>query len=232
MIYPFAIGLVAALANQYWNFLSLRGRDLEWDNHEASGRLMNRFAIFFYGSLASLGLHLLDTSPRLVFIIKNSQLIQDCLSGMSLGIIWYVVRYQTNLYEDMAHSMVIHESIPSLLWSILILIMNLGDPNCLTSWLSTNAFLTSAGKYSLGIYLWHVPVIYGYYSILGHHENFSTETIIAKCLSSYLTGYLFYCLVEEPLIRLASSLCSRVDDYIKKIENEFEFTHFKEIKYP
>lgn len=122
---------------------------------------------------------------------------------VSLSIILYVIRFRSSLFYADAEASIHYESIPCLVWSVFIVLLILGEPNSLTCWFSTNVFLISSGKYSFGIYLCHLPFLFGLLTF-----PFSPEIVFIALVSSYFLGYLFYCIVETFSVMLL--------DYVSK----------------
>ena len=95
--------------------------------------------------------------------------------------------------------------------------MIIGHPNLITDYLSNSNIFVSSGKYSFGIYLLHfLPIdVLDYLDDLGLYK-FKSELVKAfwtVCLS-YFIGYLFFCIIENPLIKFANYLCKKVETYM------------------
>jgi peptidoglycan/LPS O-acetylase OafA/YrhL len=167
--------------------------------------------VFSYGSLAAMALLLIESNQTLMKIIKTKW-IQNALFVTLLGLIFYVFRFRTPFFNPFIKEKFSFETIPSLVWSVCILLMVLSHPNAFTNYLAASNILVSSGKYSFGIYLWHTVVIEFYRGRVNSMTNNSEVLDVGGTIViSYFVGYLFYCVVEEPLIVFANYLCKRVE---------------------
>lgn len=156
--------------------------------------------------------------------IRNSKKIR-ILMGFSISILFYLIIrkfsrfFQIHMtWEKGSLSAEYH----TLLLFILVLI---GAPNFITEFLE-NKILQNLGKYSFGIYLWHVMCIdiVNYESkmflenkqsryYLGRLSN--TEKFMMLFLHSYICGWLFFNLIESPLMRIANFLCEKISNILE-----------------
>ena len=94
-------------------------------------------------------------------------------------------------------------------FSIYLLMMLITGPNSFTNVFAKSAVLLSVGKYSYGMYLYHVKL----YSL----ETFTyvksvLEYLIFFFTLVYICGVLFYYFVENPLMNLANYVCKKIDE--------------------
>src|SRR5690606_27843979 len=97
-----------------------------------------------------------------------------------------------------------------LCYSIFIILMILGHPNLITRYFSSSYLLVSAGKYSFGIYLWHLTANY-----LLRNLQLKSELIdvFFNDFFKFCLWVFVFCILEDPLMKFASYLCRQVDKY-------------------
>jgi peptidoglycan/LPS O-acetylase OafA/YrhL len=157
----------------------------------------------------------LEANDSFIKRVKGSNLIQNVICVVTVFFIYIGCRYFTgymNTYLEPYHC----DNIPALIWGIVIVLMILGYPNFMTNFFGTNRFLTSYGKYSFGAYLWHIHVVAKlreskFLEFLDVHNEFGLTFFVV--LISYSSGYLFFCLVEDPMMKLANYLCVKIDRF-------------------
>ena len=95
----------------------------------------------------------------------------------------------------------------SLYWSCFLFTFIIGGQNFFTDFFKISLF-TQGGKFSYGIYLYHMMVI-GYMN-----QNFRNkislqfELIVYCFISAFIIGLVSYYLIEKNLIKLANYICS------------------------
>jgi peptidoglycan/LPS O-acetylase OafA/YrhL len=208
---PFILGCTLAAINEFYNICNVAKEDLYYYDYFATGQLRIRFFVFFYGSLAAMALLLIESNQTLMKIIKTKWM-QNALVITLFSVIFYVFRFRTQYFYIPIEDTFSYETIPSLAWGVCIVIMVLSHPNSLTNYLAASNVLVSSGKYSFGIYLWHIVVIEFYRDRVNSMTNNSEVVDVGGTIViSYFVGYLFYCVVEEPLIVFANYLCKRME---------------------
>jgi peptidoglycan/LPS O-acetylase OafA/YrhL len=219
LIVPFVLGCVLATINEFYNLCGVTKEDMFYYNVFSSGQLRVRFFVFFYGSLAAIALILIESNKELNAAIKNRN-VQRGLVAVLFVIIFYVFRFRTQFFYPEIEDTFSYETIPSLCWAVCIVIMVLTHPNPLTSYLSSSSFLVSSGKYSFGIYLWHLVVL----DQLRNNSYVSIKSEVIDVLStitvSYFVAYVFFCLVEDPFMKFANYLCTRIEVAINNRYNK------------
>ena len=96
-----------------------------------------------------------------------------------------------------------------IIFSILMLGMLIYEPITFTN-MFDSTMLKSVGKYSFGMYLLHMEL-----RQLELRSMFRTNTefFLAFIFLSYICGVVFYYLVENPLMNLASMLCKKLNSH-------------------
>lgn len=218
----FIIGLTWAINNERNNFFSLVISDFDIPN---SYLLKTRFSVFFYGSLAAIAFNIVDNNPSISCFVKH-KISQTIISILSLALVFYGLRFKNKFFDPTFHSSINFENVSARIWSMVIFLMTIGHPNFLTRQFSRSILLKSSGKYSFGMYLLHsIAIMIQYYPTF--QMQTLTEFIIIVVILSYLLGYLFYCLVENNLMKVAAIACERLEslnyfrkDEINKCESE------------
>jgi peptidoglycan/LPS O-acetylase OafA/YrhL len=210
LLVPFLLGCALATANEVYNICSVTAQDLYYFDAKASSQLRVRFFVFFYGSLAAVALILIESSKRLDTALKN-RYVQNGLTLTLFLLIAYVFRFRTQFFYPDIEDTFAYETVPSLAWAICIVLMVLTHPNPLTSYFSSSSFLVSSGKYSFGIYLWHAVLMF--FIRDGGYMAIKSEVVDLLCMItlSYFIAYLFFCLIEDPLMKFANFLCKRIE---------------------
>jgi peptidoglycan/LPS O-acetylase OafA/YrhL len=196
------------------NIFNVTPGDLACNENGESLRI--KFAVFFYGSMAAILLTIIEANESFVKRVRSSSLTQNLILLAKIVAIFICCRFLTGYMGCAMKSPQQCDTMPALIWGIVINLMIFGYPNFITNFFARNRFLTSYGQYSFGAYLWHLTVITRLRetSLFGF-TGMSGEIVMALfvILLSYLIGYLFFCLVENPLMKFANYLCLKVDRY-------------------
>jgi peptidoglycan/LPS O-acetylase OafA/YrhL len=209
----FLLCSIFCFLNEAMNIFNITSEDLAWNVPEKYTQLRVRFAVFFYGSVVAILLTMLESNESFMKHVKNSY-IQKLIFIAKVCVVYYCCRYRTEYSNPSIATAFNQETIPALIWSVVIILMILGHPNFITNFFGLNRFLTSYGQYSFGAYLWHVLAVvrlreYTFLDVIYMRSELS-EAIFAV-LISYCFGYLFFCVVENPLIIFANYLCKKLD---------------------
>lgn len=207
--------LTWSVYNEKYNVFNLKPSD--FDSFKSHLSFKTRFSVFLYGSIAAIALNIVETSSSIFHYLKHKP-CQIIINFLSIGIVFYGLRFKNLFYDDSFHNSTHFETISARIWSLVIFLMVIGHPNTLTRQFSRSEFLKSAGKYSFGIYLLHpIPIV------LRTNPQFYTRTqtefLIVIVLISYASGYLFFNFVENNLIIMADFVCLKVKSlkYFNKI---------------
>lgn len=200
------ICLLWSLLNEKFNFLDVQS----WDDEVIKGYVFKtRFAIFFYGSISAMILVIIENNLTIKNVIKT-KIFQFLIFIASLLVLYYGFKFTNKYFLGEISNLILFEAKSARVWAFFILLMTLGAPNFLTRRLSNNNSLKMAGKFSFGIYLWHPIVV-----LFGHRQKFDTilEQLTLILSLAYFVGYLFFCLIENPLLILASKICKQIDNF-------------------
>lgn len=92
-------------------------------------------------------------------------------------------------------------------FSYIFLLMVFTAPTAYTNLFKESKVFNAFGKYSYGTYLIHLLVVH---YIVERRFYTDFETIVVICLCSLACGFLFYYVVENPLMNIASILCRKI----------------------
>jgi peptidoglycan/LPS O-acetylase OafA/YrhL len=216
----FLLCIAFCLVNERLNIFNVTRGDIVCNENGESLRI--KFAVFFYGSMAAILLTMLEANEAFVKRVRSSSLIQNLILLAKIVAIYICCRYLTNYMGCAMTNLHQCDTMPALIWGIVIVLMILGYPNFITNFFARNRFFTSYGQYSFGGYLWHYTVIarlYGtvFFGLTGMSGELVKALIVV--LLSYLSGYLFFCFVENPLMKFANFLCVKVDRFFAVKKN-------------
>jgi peptidoglycan/LPS O-acetylase OafA/YrhL len=149
-------------------------------------------------------------------ICKSNKIIQYIALILTILVILFGVRYFSPFYNKRL-SRVKHTFFAGICWSSLIILFLVGTPNFITKFLSECQFLRFCGKFSFGIYLLN-PMILLYFENVKLTTNFELLFIISIC--SFITGFLFYYLVENNFMKIAEFIIKKIGKELR-IKNRF-----------
>ena len=95
--------------------------------------------------------------------------------------------------------------------SFLLILMLLTAPTTFTDMFAKSSILTSYGKYSYGIYLWHIETLFKVVRKKSYFKSDGFEVLLLEVSLAYLYGFCFYYLVENPLMNIANFLSKKLD---------------------
>ena len=173
--------------------------------------LKSHFSVFFLGSQVALAYFLIEQKESWLRIFKI-RIIQIALSFISLAIAlkglkknMYVL-YDTFAFKQKA----------TIYWSICLLLTLLSRPNIISNFFDGNEFLKTLGRHSYSLYLLHLGVVN---LILRLGIQYQFEHILVCIVVCYYVSYFFYQVIEDPLIRIANYLCSKLESLLFFSEN-------------
>lgn len=178
---------------------------------------LTRFTVFYLGSLIAVFYFRLKSSY--LFKYTENNLIKHILGIVSMvfylgGMIIWSPFYNKQLNFDG------HTFKAALYWSFVLVLMLLGAPNFFTDIFNCR-YLKYGGKFSFGIYLFH-PAALLYIRAYIKDKNYykgNYELLIYAIIASYFLGFLFYYLMENPLMKLGHYVCNRISslNYFKPL---------------
>jgi peptidoglycan/LPS O-acetylase OafA/YrhL len=94
-------------------------------------------------------------------------------------------------------------------WSFYLFLMLIGDPNHFTKFLNESKILQGFGEYSYGVYLINIYAMHlNEKKVYGRSFN----GLLFICAFCYWFSFLFYHLIEKPMIRLANFVISKLQN--------------------
>ena len=149
-------------------------------------------------------------------ICKSNRIIQYFILLLTILIIIFGVRHFTPYYNKRL-SRVKHTFVCGICWSSFIILLLLGTNNFVSRFLSESKLLRYCGKFSFGIYLLH-PMVLLCFENVRLTTYFELVFIISFC--SFITGFLFYYLVENNLMKMSEFLIKKIGNELR-IKNRF-----------
>jgi len=174
--------------------------------------LFRRNSVFIKSSVFSLFYLRLEKSEIFQRII-SFKVLRNLMGFLTIFVTFFMIRKYSRFFDKK----MTWESgtVSAEYYSLLLFIVSLiGAPNNITNILESD-FLTKLGKYSFGIYLWHIICIdiVNYYNklIFGSVNKLcDTEKFLVLFCCSYFSGFLFFHLIENPCVKLATHLCQKL----------------------
>ncbi len=102
----------------------------------------------------------------------------------------------------------------SLLLAVHLFLMLIGAPNEFTEWLSESDVMRSLGKYSFGVYLFHIDVLNTFDVVVpGFKRLLFEEKMLIIFVVSCVVAYVFFHAVERPMIKLATGINQHIGKF-------------------
>ena len=171
------------------------------ENHE----FLTRFTTFFLGSILGLVIYFIN-SIEIIKKMKNNSLFRFLLGVISLVLFLKgLTRFSRHYNRELRIDMDFFDA--SLYWSLFLIMFIVGSPNFFTNFFKLGLF-KNCGKFSYGIYLYHMMVIDYINKNYRNTVKLNIEIVIYGFVSIFVIGFIFYYLIEKNLIRIANFLCS------------------------
>jgi peptidoglycan/LPS O-acetylase OafA/YrhL len=176
------------------------------ENHE----FLTRFTTFYLGSVLAFIVHLIN-SNEVLKKIKNNKIFRFLCGAISMALyVKGMVRFSRYYNKDLRLDMDFFNA--SLYWFVFLFVFIVGSPNFFTRFFKIGLF-DYGGKFSYGIYLYHMMVIDYLYRNYRKTVKLQFEIVVYCFLCVFLIGFLFYYLVEKNLIRIANLICSFISRF-------------------
>ena len=94
----------------------------------------------------------------------------------------------------------------SVYWTIFLFTFIIGGSNYFTDLFKLKLF-QYGGKFSFGIYLYHMGIIKFFFMHLKKTVKLQFEIVLYSFFCSFVVGFLHYYLIEKQLIKLANKFC-------------------------
>jgi len=197
------ITILSCFCIEYFNLFMQTTKDFELpEGHDFT----TRFTVFFLGSILALIYDDIYKKEKLILFLNRFKFIIGILSSsMYIKFLKYgsgSYNHHLNEYECFFKA--------GFHLFIIYLLMLIGDCNFFTN-IFKNSFLKLAGKFSFGIYLFHPMCLVEVNRYFSGYFVYKSEKLVFAFFVSFLTGALFFYLIEQPLIKLAKKLCLKLD---------------------
>jgi peptidoglycan/LPS O-acetylase OafA/YrhL len=208
-----AASILFVVFDQAFNLLRITRDDFIRANRHS---LRPRFVIFLAGSImATVFFYVEKQKDFFNKVILSSNKVQfglKCLATASLIYFYYTfLQFYNPKVSSYSHSTIC--GVYTSFFLFVLLLINAAATNSstffLTKFLAGNKLLTSFGKYSFGIYLFH-PMCCLINKVI--EPKTDIELLLVVIFLSYMCGVVFFYVVENPLINYASKLCKRVSN--------------------
>ena len=195
--------ILSCFCIEYFNLFMQITKDFELPEGHV---FTTRFTVFFLGSILALIYDDIYKKERLIQFLNRFKFIIGILSSLM-----YIktLKYGSGSYN---HHLNEYECFfkAGFHLAIIYLLMLIGDCNFFTN-IFKNSFLKLAGKFSFGIYLFHPMCLVEVNRYFSGYFVYKSEKLVFAFFVSFLTGALFFYLIEQPLIKLAKKLCLKLD---------------------
>jgi peptidoglycan/LPS O-acetylase OafA/YrhL len=177
---------------------------LDYD-HEYGYKLWTRLDIFLLGSQLAIVYYKMEKEPVFVRVVAHPTFKRS----MSIAlVVLFNFQFRSSVIQNQFQG--------AVLASLMIFAMLFADTFGPASAFFNNDFLRSCGKYSFGIYLFHPMVIEIYIRLVSVYPlkaTFLFDLAAAVFSVTYLVGLLWFHLLEDRLIKLASKCCKRIEAF-------------------
>ncbi len=195
--------ILSCFCIEYFNLFMQTTKDFELPEGHV---FTTRFTVFFLGSILALIYDDIYKKEKLILFLNRFKFIIGILSSLMYI---KILKYGSGSYN---HHLNEYECFFKAGFHLFIiyLLMLIGDSNFFTN-IFKNSFLKLAGKFSFGIYLFHPMCLVEVNRYFSGYFVYKSEKLVFAFFVSFLTGALFFYLIEQPLIKLAKKLCLKLD---------------------
>lgn len=190
----------------YLNILNVQPTDFTL---ELSYKLATWLPMFLCGTYMTIFYYKLEKSVHMKAL--KAEDVQRVISWLTIFMFLFGLRIFSGYWKE--HNPEYLENnkniVSGFYWSIFLFFFLVGEPNSLTRMFASSSILKNFGKYSFGIYLIHsmfIPIV---------KENYFPRTdferLLAVTVMAYLSGVIWFHVVENPLINLANRVCKFID---------------------
>ena len=166
---------------------------------------LTRFTTFYLGSfLAFIVLNVQETEVYKTYEDKTRfRVIMGTLSMLMFlyGSFLFSLTLTPTLKEG------VHFFPSSVYWACFLLLFVLSKENFFTGYFN-GRFLYYCGKFSFGIYLYHMGFISFFYKNYNKKVKLKFEIVLYSFIGTFIAGCLFYYLIEKPLMNLGNKICN------------------------
>ena len=175
--------------------------------------IVRLFPIFFCGSLVAITYKRLEETNINSFIKSNKYLNNGVFY---ISVIIFLTNLRSHFWiREIYHNEYQKRIFYAINWSVLILLLQIGNKNNLTQYLENAFILRSIGKYSYGMYLLHKIVIYfielKFYSKEKQTSNHELDKFVMVTIFSYFVGYFYFHLVENNCMKISKKLINHIN---------------------
>jgi peptidoglycan/LPS O-acetylase OafA/YrhL len=183
------------------------GLDKNGNFMRQSHDILTRFTTFFLGSIIAVLVNLIQ-NVKLYKKISGRNLFRLILGIISIALYVKGMHKYSKFYnKDLHAERDFFES--SLYWSVFLFAFIIGGQNFFTNIFKLGLF-SYGGKFSYGIYLYHMMVIDYFNRNYRSQVQLQFEFIIYCFIGAFLIGMLTYYVIDKNLIRLANYICSKI----------------------
>ena len=202
--------LILVVALSIIEVFNLFGNPFENDEYpfQVWNQFLTRFTTFFLGSILALIMNLINDSK----IYKHQREKKNF--GFTFGTISMVMYIAGMILCSRVFVPSLSDKyffLISVYWAIFLCTFILGGSNYFTDFFKTK-LLYFGGKFSLGIYLYHVGVIDFFFRFYRKTVKLQFEIILYSFICSFVIGFFHYYLFEKKLLQLASLICNFISN--------------------
>ena len=213
-----ALSIIFIELNERFRFMGQK-MDFEMENGPT---FRPHISSFFSGSLAAI-VYCIYVQPRHFERCSKYSLLRIVISGLMFFFSFNIFANTSHLYRHQSFLLdhvfnhfklkryrIFYHYNGDIYFAYLIFAMATFDPNHFNSLLGRNGLLRSFGKYSFGIWLCHKEAI----RLLSDSRIYiktDFEILILATLFSFIYGWLYYYLIENPLKNFSTYLFLKIE---------------------
>lgn len=216
----FIIPIISLTAHKLGNYrmlfvlialLFLVSRDIYLSLNDTNKQNANSgtLKIFAYGSISAITFYSLDINKKIKEYLEK-RFVKEIIASFSFYLTYLGIKisvyFRPGFMNEFKHG---YLTIPAFIWGFIIFLMAIGHPNYFTHIFSGSLFLKQTGKFSFGIYLLHIYVI-NIDQVIPLQTR--TEVAIMVVVYSFILGYSFHLILENPLMNLVNKICEQLSN--------------------